>query len=133
MASTTSPISSCSESPIVMTGRLSRSIFSRAISVSGSVPMTVAVLLRPSFSDTLIASAPWMTWLLVSTYPSRLMMTPEPRLFSTRFRFSDPSAIMLPNICLNRGSLKKGWLPTVITFSVLILTTAGAAALTADE
>ena len=50
MASTTSPTSSKSELPSVITGRPLRSIFSTARSVSGSVPITWARTLRPSLS-----------------------------------------------------------------------------------
>ena len=67
MASTWSPTCSASESPRVITGSLSRSIFSTARSLSGSVPITLAGVRRASCSTTSMASAPSTTWLLVST------------------------------------------------------------------
>ncbi|MNH29118.1 hypothetical protein D3C76_1871880 [compost metagenome] len=55
-----------SERPMVIAGRLFRSIFSTARSVSGSLPITRARVSRPSFKATTIWSAPLVTWLLVS-------------------------------------------------------------------
>ena len=67
MASTWSPTCSASELPSVMAGSLSSVIFSTARSLSGSVPITLAVVRRASGSTTSMASAPSTTWLLVST------------------------------------------------------------------
>ncbi len=67
MASTWSPISRASELPNVITGRSVNSIFRMARSVSGSVPITLAALLRPSLRMTSISSASSITWLLVNT------------------------------------------------------------------
>ncbi len=47
--------------------RRSAGIFSTARSVSGSVPISVPVSVRPSASVTETSSAPSTTWLLVST------------------------------------------------------------------
>src|SRR3954447_11546824 len=52
-----------------------------ARSVSGSVPLTVAGTVRPSFSITLIVApcpAPATTWLLVTIRPSLLITMPDP-------------------------------------------------------
>ena len=65
MASTWSPTCSESELPSTITGNLSSAIFSTARSVSGSVPITLPVVCRPSLSVTSISSAPSTTWLLV--------------------------------------------------------------------
>jgi hypothetical protein len=82
MASTKSPCSSASESPSATVGRSAGAFSSRisATSVGGSLPTTLALNSRPSGSFTLISVASPTTWLLVRTYPSRLMMNPEPRL-----------------------------------------------------
>ncbi|MNP50436.1 hypothetical protein D3C76_1447010 [compost metagenome] len=66
MASETSPMWIVSERPMVIAGRLLRSILSTARSVSGSLPITRARVSRPSLSATTIWSAPLVTWLLVS-------------------------------------------------------------------
>ena len=62
-------------------GRVGRSFaltFIRARSVLLSVPMMRAENSRLSLSVTVSSSAPSTTWLLVTIYPSLLMMTPEP-------------------------------------------------------
>ena len=65
-ASTTSPTSILSLSANVIKGRSFASIFSTAISVLGSRPITFAVNCFLSLSRaTLISSAPSTTWLLV--------------------------------------------------------------------
>ena len=61
-----------------MVGKSSPSIFTNAKSVLGSVPITRPLNSRLSFSFTLISSAPSITWLFVTIYPSLEMMTPEP-------------------------------------------------------
>ncbi len=51
-----------------------------AVSVSGSVPSTVASARVPSLNETLIdpASASATTWSLVRIWPSELRMMPDP-------------------------------------------------------
>ena len=66
MASTASPTCSARTLPSVTTGRLGSSILSTAMSVSGSLPTTVARVLRPSASWTSMSVAPATTWWLVS-------------------------------------------------------------------
>ncbi|MNT30923.1 hypothetical protein D3C72_1667400 [compost metagenome] len=67
MASTWSPTSTDSELPSTITGSLSSVILRMARSVSGSVPITWALDLRPSVRVTSMSSAASTTWLLVST------------------------------------------------------------------
>ena len=119
MASTGSPMTSASESPSVITGRSVRSTFRMARSVSGSVPITCAALLRPSVSRTSIWSASSITWLLVRMYPAGLTMTPEPR------PVCGWSCAWSPKKKRNQGSLLCGWL--IGALLVLMLTTAGEA------
>ena len=64
-ANTHSPIFSASELPNGITGRFLASIFSNAMSVEGSVPMTVAGNERLSFSVTSTLVDFCTTWLLV--------------------------------------------------------------------
>ena len=68
MASTHSPTFSWLESPHGTTGRPVTSIFSSAMSVVGSVPMTLPLISRLSGSATVISRtfSP-TTWLLVTT------------------------------------------------------------------
>ncbi len=49
------------------------------MSATGSEPMISAVRSRPSARETRISSASVMTWSLVSTSPSSLTITPEPK------------------------------------------------------
>ena len=65
-ANTHSPMWRLSESPNEMIGRLSASIFSRAMSVEGSVPMTFASNLRLSLRVTSTIEALSITWLFVT-------------------------------------------------------------------
>ena len=66
MASTTSPTCSARTSPSATTGSWSSSIFSTAMSVSGSLPTRRARVWRPSASCTSISVASSTTWWLVS-------------------------------------------------------------------
>ena len=61
-----------------MIGRSLASIFNNARSVEGSVPMTFALKDRLSFRVTSNISAPSITWLLVTIYPSVEIITPDP-------------------------------------------------------
>ena len=79
MANTMSPTWTCSELFITITGSLSKLTLSTAKSVSGSVPMILACVWRPSLSITKISSAASTTWLFVSMYPCGLTMTPLPK------------------------------------------------------
>jgi uncharacterized Ntn-hydrolase superfamily protein len=83
-ASTTSPTRTWSELPSGSTGKPLPLIFSTARSLGASVPTIFASNDRPSVSSTVISSAPSTTWWFVSTYPSALTMTPEPRPPSRR-------------------------------------------------
>ena len=65
-ANTHSPMWRLSELPNEMIGRLSASIFSRAMSVDGSVPITFASNLRLSLRVTSTVEALSMTWLFVT-------------------------------------------------------------------
>jgi hypothetical protein len=114
IASTWSPTCSASELPSVITGSRSRLIFRMARSVSGSVPITFARVLRLSFSATSISVAPSTTWLLVRMKPSWLMMTPLPRPLCGIEPWS-------PKKKRNHGSLAEGRSPALL---VLMLTTA---------
>ena len=78
-ANTHSPTFNASESPTGIVGKSSPSIFTNARSVLGSVPITRPLNSRLSFSFTLISSAPSITWLFVTIYPSFEMITPEPK------------------------------------------------------
>jgi hypothetical protein len=70
IATTQSPTCNWSESPSWATGRSSAVIWITARSVCGSRPMSVAVKVRPSVSETASCCAPSMTWLLVRMWPS---------------------------------------------------------------
>ena len=78
-ASTHSPILTASESPNVIGLSPEASILIRARSVFSSVPIILASYVVLSFSSTSSLSASSMTWLLVTIYPSLLMITPDPR------------------------------------------------------
>ena len=75
-----SPTRSRSESPSCSTGRSSPLILMTATSVSGSVPITLALNERLSFRVTVMSLAFCTTWLLVRMCPSRSMMKPDPEL-----------------------------------------------------
>ena len=77
-ASTHSPTFNFSESPNGIVGRSFASTFINAISVVGSVPISLAENLRLSFNVTSNSSAPSITWLFVIIYPSVEIITPEP-------------------------------------------------------
>ncbi len=77
-AKTHCPTLTLSEFPNFIKGRLSASTFTRAMSVVGSVPTTLATYSLLSLSVTTIFSAFATTWLLVAIYPSADMITPEP-------------------------------------------------------
>ena len=77
-AITHSPTLIFSESPTGRVGRFLPSILMSARSVALSVPMMRAENSRLSLSVTVSSSAPSTTWLLVTMYPSLLMITPEP-------------------------------------------------------
>ena len=62
MASTTSPTRMPSIWPKTMAGSLSALTLSTARSVSGSLPMTLALSLRPSLTATSMSSAASTTW-----------------------------------------------------------------------
>ena len=78
-ASTHSPTFNASESPTGIVGKSSPSILIKARSVTSSVPMMRPLSWRLSFNVTLISSAPAITWLFVTIYPSLEMITPEPK------------------------------------------------------
>ncbi len=80
IASTQSPTCAVSELPnCTAVSGLSVRMRSTAISVRGSVPSSSARIVVLSDRITLISSAPSITWLLVTTMPSRAsMMKPEP-------------------------------------------------------
>ena len=63
-----------------MNGRFSPLILITAKSVFGSVPTTFAAYSFPSKVVTVMSSDSSTTWLLVTMYPSGLMMTPDPAL-----------------------------------------------------
>ena len=86
IASTRSPTCCCSLSSIGRVGRRSPtfSSLSTAMSERASASTTVAGNSRRSFSTTLIAWAPSMTWLLVTTMPSARTITPDPTDSATR-------------------------------------------------
>ena len=81
IATTHSPTSDLSESPISRTGRLVPSTLMMARSNVGSRPRIFASRFRPSDIVTVILSAPSTTWLLVRILPSAETMNPEPRPF----------------------------------------------------
>ncbi len=82
-ASTHSPILRSSLFPKVIGVSFSASILIRARSVASSVPITLASYVELSFRSTSSLSAPSMTWLLVTIYPSADIMTPDPRPLCT--------------------------------------------------
>ncbi len=85
IATTQSPTRASSESPNDTNGRATSAVTrSTARSVAGSRPTTVASNVRPSWNATSIASAPSMTWLLVTITPSGSMTKPEPSEDSVR-------------------------------------------------
>ena len=118
MASTWSPTCRVSELPSTTTGSRSRSICSRAKSVSGSVPMILARACRPSLRTTSISSALSTTWLLVRIRPLALTITPLPSPACGSLFWS-------PKKNLNQGSSLFGWRRAALL--VLILTTAAEA------
>ena len=77
-AMTHSPTFTLSLLAIGRVGRFLPSTLMRARSVVLSVPMMRAEYSRLSFRVTVSSSAPSTTWLLVTMYPSELMITPEP-------------------------------------------------------
>src|SRR6267154_5268648 len=79
-ANTHSPTLELSELTKERYGKSFWLIFITAKSVSGSVPITSALKERLSDSTTSTISASCTTWLLVTIYPSALMITPEPLL-----------------------------------------------------
>ena len=79
IATTQSPTRIASESPNLTKGSGEvGSTFSRAISVFGSLPISVAASEVPSERFTVISSASSITWLLVTTKPSGETTKPEP-------------------------------------------------------
>ncbi len=66
------------ESPHVTVGSWVPSILTTAISLLGSLPMMRPLNSRLSGSVTVTVLAPAITWLLVSTYPSGVTITPDP-------------------------------------------------------
>ena len=135
MAKTHVPTRRALESPM---GRDLRSfdpsIFIRARSVLGSRPTTSASKAFPFASFTFISSAFSITWLLVTIYPSRAMIKPDPRLCCLKSPSEPPLGKGLkksskgflwpkglPKKCRNTGP------PPSILFTVRILTTPGRA------
>src|SRR5204863_6909553 len=116
---------SAGRSASVTTERPELESLTTARSVFASAPTSVPSSSRRSASVTRMSRAPSTTWLLVSRYPSRLTITPEPRLCSRRGRmWGSPK---------NRknGSLKSGPRRDGV-FDVAMFTTAGIAALATD-
>ena len=68
-------------------------------------------------------ASPVTTWLLVRMYPSALMTTPEPRLFSTLG--PNPNMSLPPKKLRKNGSLAKGELGRFTTCTDEMLTTGG--------
>src|SRR5882724_5526022 len=124
MASTTSATWVLLESPRVMVANPAPGSLSTATSDLGSAPMSLALNSRRSPRVTRIWSAPSTTWLLVSTYPSAVTITPEPRLRSRRGARSGGGKSR------KNGSVKKGAEPPGprTVFEEEMLTTAGIAA-----
>ena len=119
IATTKSPTSSLSESPMSTAVRSLDGIRSTATSLSGSEPTSSASSSRSSARRTLISSAWAMTWWLVRTRPClAFTITPEPRPRTSR------SGTRSPKNWRKFGSLKNGcwtW-PLPLTRT---LTTAG--------
>ena len=132
------PTFSLSESPMGRVGKFLPSILIRARSVVGSVPMILALNSRLSSRVTVNSSAPATTWLLVTIYPSGLIMTPEPKpscLGVRTWRFCLPP-LPCPGLPKKpNGSEKKSpngslFISTTFVFefcTVLMLTTAASA------
>jgi hypothetical protein len=78
IAATHSPTCTFSGSPSFTCGSLSASILSTATSVRVSAPISLALYSRLSVSFTTMSPPPPTTCALVSTYPSGVMMNPEP-------------------------------------------------------
>ena len=83
-ASTVCPGRKEVEFPQGALGRLVPSTLITARSVSGSAPISLACMILRSFRVTLMSTAPSMTWLLVTIYPSGEISTPLPMPCSIR-------------------------------------------------
>ncbi len=77
-AITHSPVMTSSELPSEMNGRFAPSIFSRAMSDTGSVPISFAEYFSPFVIETVISFAFPATWSFVRMYPSAEIRNPDP-------------------------------------------------------
>ena len=85
MAITQSPTRATSLLPKATYSKgLSASIFSTAMSMFASVPTILAGKISPLMNSTSISSAPSITWLFVTTYPSSLITKPAPNAEALR-------------------------------------------------
>ena len=107
-----------------------------AKSLLGSVPITFALYDFLLVNVTLISSAPFTTWLLVTIYPSAVINTPLPLALCSGITLGPPKKS--PNISSSPKKSEKGFLclcwfaSTRFAFVfVLICTTAGEAELAA--
>ena len=78
MAMAHSPGFTLEESPRGATGRPEAATRTTATSVTGSLPKTLPLKLRPSGRVTLTSETPSTTWALVNTIPSERVMKPDP-------------------------------------------------------
>ena len=80
IAITQSPILALSELPNLTGVNFSfESNCKTAISDNGSEPITLALYSLSPSTRTIISSAPWITWLFVTTIPVSSIINPEPR------------------------------------------------------
>jgi hypothetical protein len=108
MATTYSPTAARDESPQGSVASARASIFTTAMSVTGSVPTSLPRKRRWSEVVMAIWFACSITWLLVTMRPSAPTMTPEPRLVLRSSRGMRRPGKSWPKKSRKKGSLEKG-------------------------
>ena len=106
-AITYSPTSALAESPHGSVGRPAASTLTTAMSVTGSVPTSVAGSRRWPAVVMAIRLACSITWLLVTMMPPAPTITPEPRLI-LRSSWGMRKGTSRPKNSRKNGSLRKG-------------------------
>ena len=110
IATTASPTSTCVESASVSGVRASglASTLSRATSVDGSLPTSVAFSVSSFENRTSIEVAPSMTWKFVTTWPSLSSTKPEPSAWDDSWNWpaDEVEEPIVEVICTTPGPLR---------------------------